>query len=179
MKEVLLPIHPEHCFNIGTGKKTIEIRKRHHCPVPPFTGYVYCTKPSTRNRTISGSMVINTDELYRLPDGTLKHGWSGELMVYPSETWGPDNFLNGKVIGEFTCNRAIVFSALPDYSFTPKQIEEICVSREKLEAYGAGKQLSGLIIEDFRLYDHPLTLSEIGISRAPQSWCYVKKEREK
>lgn len=173
--EIILPIHPEHCYNIGIGKKTIEIRKFRHSPVPPFKAYVYCTKADVHCQTICGSMVINTDELFRLPDGTLKHDWSGELMAFPLGSWGRDNFLNKKVIGEFICNRRIIFSALPDYFITPQQLEQICVSRERIEEYGAGKQLSALVIEEFKLYDRPLMLTDFGLSRPPQSWCYAKR----
>lgn len=176
LAEIVLPIHPEHCYNIATGKKTLEIRKRRHCPTPPFKAYVYCTKADVHCQTICGSMVINTDEFYRLPDGTLRHDWSGELMAFPSGSWGKDNFLNKKVIGEFICKRMIVHSALPDYSFTKQELDHICVSRERLEEYGAGKQLSGLIIEGFKLYDHPLMLADFGLTRPPQSWCYTKNK---
>ena len=103
-KSVLISIQPKWVEKIASGEKTIEVRKTAPKLQTPFKCYIYCTKPSKKYQTICGCMVINTDELYRLPNGKIKHDWSGELMCCNGE-YTRDNFLNGKVIGEFVCDR--------------------------------------------------------------------------
>ena len=103
-RAVLISIQPKWCELVANGKKTIEVRKTRPKLETPFKCYIYCTKPSKKYQTICGCMVINTDELYRLPNGEIKHDWSGELMTVKEE-YTKDNFLNGKVIGEFVCDR--------------------------------------------------------------------------
>lgn len=104
MKAVMISIQPKWVELIASGKKTIEVRKTRPKIDTPFKCYIYCTKASKKYQTICGCMVINTDELYRLPNGKIKHDWSGELMCCNGE-YSKDNFLNGKVIGEFVCDR--------------------------------------------------------------------------
>lgn len=110
MKGVLVSIQPKWCQFIADKKKVVEVRKTRPKLKTPFKVYIYCTKPSKKYQTICGCMVINTDELYRLPNGKIKHDWSGELMCCNGE-YTKDNFLNGKVIGEFVCNRIDEYTA--------------------------------------------------------------------
>ena len=97
-KAVLISIHPEWCDKIASGQKTIEVRKTRPKIETPFKCYIYCTKPKRYSSDVS----LYTDELYRLPSGEIKFGSSIELSRFPDQ-WNKDNFLNGKVIGEFIC----------------------------------------------------------------------------
>lgn len=103
MKSVLLSVRPNWCELIANGKKTIEIRKTKPKLNTPFKCYIYCTKPSKKYQTVAGSMVLNDDELFKLPNGEIKYGNSIELIAY--DNYSKDNFLNGKIIGEFVCDR--------------------------------------------------------------------------
>lgn len=195
---VMASLHGEWCKKVFDGIKTVEVRKTRPRLEPPFTLYIYCTRPNKRHQTVSGCMVINTDELFRLPDGTLKHDWSGELMVHPSDTWGPDNFLNGKVIGECVCDRiskyAMVGCTKQDMSYREIRQSEyymidfdsLCLSPEDLDRYGNGRVLYGWHLLNPILYDKPMMLSDFqhwvnegmrcwnsALDRAPQSWCYT------
>lgn len=103
-KDVMFSIHPKDVADILNGKKTIEIRTSKPTLDPPFKGYIYCTKADKRQQTICGCMVINDDELFKLPSGEIKHGTSLELLADWSGQYDENNFLNGKVVGEFICD---------------------------------------------------------------------------
>lgn len=109
MTDVLMSIQPRWCGLIANGSKTLEIRKNRPAIETPFKVYIYCTKPSKKHQTICGCMVINDDELYRLPTGEVKYGCSLELMGDWSGQYSKDNFLNGKIIGEFICDKIARF----------------------------------------------------------------------
>ena len=61
----------------------------------------------------------------------------------------------------------------------PAIVEEACVMMQEAEAYAAGKELWFWDINDMIDYCSTkgyrvLNISEFGLKRAPQSWCYVK-----
>ena len=196
-KAVMLSIRPKWCEKIASGEKTIEVRKTRPKLETPFKCYIYCTKASVRYQTICGCHVLNSDELYRHPEQGIKHGYSIELML--CENYTKDNFLNGKVIGEFTCDRIYELAPL---NHAPDDVEkQACLTREKIVNYLNGTGY-GWHITDLRIYDAPRELSEfrlacpnswycescamhwenngtcgnesLQIKRAPQSWCYVE-----
>ena len=96
-------------------------------------------------------MVINTDELYRLPNGEIKHDWSGELMCCNGE-YTRDNFLNGKVIGEFVCDSAEWMSM--------RDCDKACMTLKEVVDYAKGKKLYAWHISDLKIYDKPKELRE-------------------
>lgn len=180
MNEIMLSVRPKWCELIASGQKTIEIRKtKPKCDVP-FKVYIYCTKPSKKYQTVCGCVVLNSDELFRLPTGEIKHGSSVEMMMYDNYT--TDNFLNGKVIGEFVCKAILPISIT--YSDTNSKIAlrefpYTCLTDKEIMDYlGSGKTGYGFHISDIVIYDKPKDLSDFGMKRPPQSWCYVEKERE-
>lgn len=199
MKSILISIRPQWVEKIVRGEKTIEVRKKAPKEVP-FKAYIYCTKANKKYQTICGCMVINTDELYRLPNGKIKHDWSGELMCCNGE-YTRDNFLNGKVIGEFICDE---IEELHEWELSPQgkfadfereRLENFltaaCLSEEEVVRYRENlpyyKPLYGLHISDLKIYGKPKELSEFispskakrrceykKITRPPQSWQYVE-----
>lgn len=80
MKSVLISIRPQWCEKIASGKKTIEVRKSAPKEVP-FKAYIYCTKEKPFIQKI------------RFGDITISH------------TQISKNLYNGKVIGEFICDK--------------------------------------------------------------------------
>lgn len=202
-KAVMLSVRPKWCEKIISGEKTIEVRKNRPKLETPFKCYIYCT--------IGGrdlNIPISQERLMRdyLETGSMKS------LNCPLG--------NGKVIGEFTCERIYEIGkrGIPenfDYCYLSlnewgnddieteiKAISASCVSKEKLNAYGAKAPfLYGWHISDLRIYDAPQELSKFSrpfencidkvcdefgcascengghIKRPPQSWCYVEKTR--
>lgn len=83
MTEIMLPVCPKWCELIASGKRTIEPRKtKPNCDVP-FKVYIYCTN----DKGISF--------------------WTGKRYAYADDRSHNlfDICGNGKVIGEFICNK--------------------------------------------------------------------------
>jgi predicted transcriptional regulator len=195
MKAVMISINPRWCELIANGKKTVEVRKTKPKLDTPFKVYIYCTK--AREPLL--------DDLYRLPNGDIKYGYSGELMCYGVGEYGKNNFLNGKVIGQFICrnidflSEKDLFSGMDELSMSIIE-ESSCVDIDELLKYKGKKDIIyGWHISDLKIYDEPKELSEFfkacdkpkgtdcsvcvdrrenrckAITRPPQSWCYVEE----
>lgn len=134
-KAVLLSVQPKWCELIATGKKTIEIRKTKPKIKVPFKAYIYCTKD--RNN----------------------HFWTGKRYSYTDEhshnAFDKDG--NGKVIGEFVCNKIATF---PDECYAGWLVKHSCVSVKELERYaGDNDSLYVWHISNLVIYDEPKELS--------------------
>lgn len=162
MKSVMISIKPKWCDLIVSGKKTIEVRKTRPRIKTPFKCYIYCTKPSKKYQTVSGCMVLNDDELYRHPTQGVKYGTSIELMCRDDYT--EDNFLNGKVIGEFVCDKILIVdcdSVAPFDKETSEYIEkECCLNRDEFWKYSNGFCCFGWHISDLVIYENPKNVNE-------------------
>ena len=168
MKSVMLSIQPKWCEKIcheigkeEAGKpiyeKRIEVRKTAPKEVP-FKAYIYETKGATEMPWV--------DE-----DGHF---------IYKGR---------GQVIGEFVCDKIEEFH---EYELSPSKkfyefekarldlflkesclsYNEVCDYRKNLPYY---KPLYGWHISDLKIYDKPLSLSELGVNRPPQSYMYVEE----
>lgn len=187
MTEIMLPVRPKWCELIAAGKKTIDFRKTRPKCDTTFKVYIYCTKPSKKHQTVSGCMVLNSDELFRLPSGKIKYGDSVEMMLYDNYT--ADNFLNGKVIGEFVCTVHSIHVPtdirycldLGRWSlFSERILHDACfLPEEVLEYAGEKETIYGWHISALKIYDKPKQLSEFGVKRPPQSFCYVERGDKK
>lgn len=124
MKSVLISIRPEWCQKIISGEKTVEVRKT--CPKlgPPFKCYIYCTTPNTRD-----------------PHQILElHGSDGNTCM-----------ANGKVIGEFVCDRIIPGSWSYNLrtrsgelqASTLYKLKGCCLTDAEIIAYGQGNDKRG------------------------------------
>ncbi len=98
----------------------------------------------------------------------------------------------GKVIGEFLCNKiytyttCLAFQSDNDIS-TEEIVNKSCLSGIELFKYECPtsfKEFStinvglwGWHISDLVIYDKPKELSEFGKTRPPQSWCYVEETK--
>lgn len=176
MKSVLISIKPKWCELIASGKKTIEVRKTKPKLDTPFKCYIYCTK-ARELFSYGGGLLGASDQLYRLPTGEIKFGDSIELMCCDDE-YSKDNFLNGKVIGEFVCDEII--EILPDneiygtYDISDDEVIASCLVNGDLWNYGKGKTLYGFHISDLVIYDEPKELKRFG--RFECEYCSNKKE---
>lgn len=171
MKSVMLSIRPKWCKKIIDGEKTIEVRKTKPKLETPFKVYIYCT---------SGRPDLNIPiSPERLMQDYLDTG-SMQSLNCPLG--------NGKVIGEFTCDRIYELAPL---NHAPNDVEkQACLTREEIVNYLKGTGY-GWHISDLLIYDQPRELSEFtglrntrfgaapyDIKRAPQSWCYVEEWEE-
>lgn len=201
MKSILISIQPKRCELIANGKKTVEVRKTKPKLDTPFKCYIYCTK--AKEFFTHGGIRESLDNLYRLPSGEIKYGYSGEMMCYGEDEYNENNFLNGKVIGEFICNE-ITVAERGSYCVLPKT--KTMIDELDLLEYADGKTVYGWHISNLVIYDKPKELNrfqkpcirdcdcggcenayytrdygfegcalEEGLTRPPQSWCYVEE----
>lgn len=188
MKEVLISIRPEWCELIASGKKTVEVRKTKPKLNTPFKCYIYCTKPSKKYQTVAKPMVLNDDELFKLPNGKIKYGNSIELVAYDDRS--EDNFLNSKVIGEFVCNKItrIAYCGydnerielnIVDENLTIKKLDKgfffrCRLSFNDIEKYANGNEVYGWHISDLKLYEEPKDIGEFyrGGMLSYDDWLY-------
>ena len=165
-KAALISIKPKWCEKIINGEKTIEVRKTRPKLDTPFKAYIYCTMPDTKD-----------------PHNILElHGADGKIRK-----------ANGKVIGEFTCERIALIaydggelSSTTNAAFSPAT----CLTQPEIIAYIGDKgRCYGWHMSNLRIYDTPRELSEFtglrntrfgaepyDIKRPPQSWGYVQEE---
>lgn len=177
---ILQSIKPQYCELIAAGKKTIEVRKTKPKLDVPFMVYIYCTKGE--NLWKKGNSVFLDKRYNRL------------LQTF-------DHMLNGKVIGEYVCDRIEAFSpSTAPYETDSTITRTSCLSIVELIKYSnMDKPLYGWHISDLKIYDKPKELSEFqracnhencgkckrpiteklsctaGLNRPPQSWCYVEE----
>lgn len=167
-KAVMLSIRPKWCEKVASGEKTIEVRKTRPKLKTPFKAYIYCTMPDAKN-----------------PHNILElHGADGKIRK-----------ANGKVIGEFTCDRIDRLAPANEpygiYDIDDDYVLQTCLENGALWDYGHGTPLYGWHISDLRIYDEARELSEFtglrdtrfgaapyDIKRAPQSWCYVEAMKD-
>ena len=155
-KAVMLSIRPKWCEKIASGEKTIEVRK--NCPKleTPFKAYIYCTKgrpdlniPISQERLMQD--YLNTGSMKSL---NCPHG-------------------NGRVIGEFTCDRIykidkdstdFIFKAggLSVYKQAAEEKCGLCVAMtdDELHGYLGHCQGYGWHISKLEIYDTPKELIE-------------------
>lgn len=135
MKAILKPVSPKLCEKVISGECTLLLSKTRPKLEPPFKEYIYCTKG-------------NREALWY---------WKGEWYYdirFPEER---PNRANGKVIGEFVCDRIIV-----DERGENADIFSKCalLSLDEQKEYCANKTLYGLHISELKIYDKPKELGE-------------------
>lgn len=154
-KAVLISINPEWCGLIANGKKTVEVRKTRPKIETPFKVYIYCTKSKINSFWIG--------KRYSYADDRIRNTFDVEG--------------NGKIIGEFICDRIIEFPYNAN-GYGLKAEKTLCalsgVPVKELYHYLQGKKPYGWHISNLKIYDNPREISRFGLKRAPQSWRYVE-----
>lgn len=176
MTEIMLSVRPKWCELIASGKKKIEARK--FCPKcdVSFKVYIYCTKDKWEH------LVIQPDKSITIYDGRDYGKYSPELMFCGE--------LNGKVIGEFVCYDCFPIHVLTDIQFpidrglwspfSERIWRDACLTPEEVIDYAGDREyIFGWTISDLIIYDKPKQLSEFGVKRPPQSFCYVERGDER
>lgn len=194
MKSVLISIQPKWCELIASGKKTVEVRKTRPKIETPFKCYIYCT--ADRRKSIADTYVPQTPLFVK--NGRAKSSIGREDGL-------PWKLGNGKVIGEFVCDR---ISYVRNYGDCVDMYDcyAACMSANEIIEYAQDKDGNfvytyGWHISDLVIYDKPRALSEFKracpdnvyecvvcrhsdytglrctpITKPPQSWCYVEGE---
>lgn len=169
MKSVMISIQPKWCELIGNGNKTIDVRKTKPKIETPFKCYIYCTKAKDYF-SIGNGVYACSDELYKLPTGGIKLGDGFELMTFGDRQYDENNFLNGKVIGKFVCDKIYTIFYHSDLRFSKDCVlndnvknilKKSSLSLDKLIEYANNKEyIYGWHISDLKIYDKPKELSE-------------------
>lgn len=186
MKAILQSIKPQYCELIAAGKKTIEVRKTKPNIPTPFKVYIYCTKGEKLWK--KGNSVFLDKRYNRL------------LQTF-------DYMLNGKVIGEYICDRIYQYTTCDYKEGTDIDDETMtrlsCLSKDEIESYELSPGQFGVFgwhISNLKIYDKPKELSEFQkcytikninnpdfhykeqmlkpLTRPPQSWCYVEEVQQ-
>lgn len=166
MKAVLISIQPKWCELIANGKKTVEVRKTKPKLETPFKCYIYQTRKT----------------------------WVYDIYSRIAD-W------QGKVIGEFVCakietlcervNKGTYRHAVLNMDAVAKYAQ---MKPNEIINYIGLKPAYGWHISDLVIYDKPKELREFekpreyiytnyrkrnsffkGITRPPQSWCYIER----
>jgi hypothetical protein len=174
MKSVLVSEKPIMCDKIANGKKTIIVKKKAPKEVP-FKAYIYCTNgeyspTNCGKKSISDCLILNR------------------------------NVVNGKVIGEFICDKVVKTCGWRLYGDTQQcakrtTAEEAfpklaCLTIDEIVKYAGSenREVCGWHISDLKIYDKPRELSEFGkvgfghevpLKRPCAPWCYVEDLKEK
>jgi predicted transcriptional regulator len=126
----------------------------------------------------------------------------GETIYLPRDIFG-NKALNGKVIGEFVCDRITEYECSSDGFGELATTCGTCLTYDEIINYCNGNDLYGWHISDLVIYDKPRALSGFKracpdnvyecamcrhsdytgmkctpITRPPQSWCYVEGEQQ-
>lgn len=164
MKSVLISIRPKWCELIASGKKTIEVRKTRPKIEAPFKVYIYCTHARNPIRD-SGRILMYEDDL------ALTNRWGqGKLVENPCGTMMEGEFfLNGKVIGEFVCDRIDIIDVIDDGTMTYIRVnqkadmfirQKTCLGINGLQHYLDDRSGYGWHISDLKIYDVPKELGD-------------------
>lgn len=192
MIAVLISIRPKWCEKIISGEKTTEVRKTRPKLIPPFKCYIYCTQ--------------SADMLWILKEGERSLHPDKIADVFKAAKCGGAYRGNGKVIGEFTCNRVTNLFSNSRFWLDEDDVLHTCLSAAEMRKYANGANgLYGWHISNLKIYDTPKELIEFhtwkkckscnksgyestaciydenciipaAITKAPQSWCYVEEE---
>lgn len=160
-KAVLISIRPKWCEKIANGEKTIEVRKTRPKLETPFKCYIYCTVE-----------MAGYDALWVLDAPTREEYSVMAVCAYLENPKGA-NKGNGKVIGEFDCDRIykidkdstdFLFKAgeLSVYKQAAEEKCGLCVAMtdDELHGYLGHCQGYGWHISDLKIYDAPKKLGE-------------------
>lgn len=152
-KAVMLSIRPKWCEKIVSGEKTIDVRKTRLKMETPFKCYIYCT---------SGRPDLNIPiSPERLMQDYLDTG-SMKSLNCPLG--------NGKVIGEFVCDRIYELETRSpggsyyvkgeDQPTTNDVARQSCLSLRDMHDYLHAQKGYGWHISNLKIYDTPRELSE-------------------
>ena len=180
MKSVIKSVSPRICEKVANGDCKILISKTAPKCEAPFRGYIYATK--MKKRFVRGISTLCNKALY-LCDHKLKvlEGWD----IMDANITDTVCRADGKVIGEFMCDKIERFSV---GSLRSDDIEKLaCLSyNEMINHFYKPEELDGRTVKqgyawhisDLKIYDKPKELSEFYITCKEKSCQMCDAERE-
>lgn len=161
MEAVMFSFKPKEIEKIANGYQFILSSKRKPKCKTPFKCYIYCSK-SRGHYYVAGCAVIHEDDLWKNDEGKIEFN---DMWYYAgSGVLDKCFYLNGKVVGEFICDKVLPIEVLDtgavrNYHYynlegTTLSIDEIA------KRIGKNKVGYGLHISDLKIYDKPKELSE-------------------
>lgn len=160
---VIASVKGRWCLKIFGLLKLFELRKTIPNLPTPFKVLVYCSKVTAPNKD-----TCFLDLFWGAHPKLVGVALKDTIQV------------NGKIIGEFVCDgieKAVGITRL-NYAIPHSDIlKAACVPDEEAIKYAAGSTVWAWHIKDAQLYDRPKNLSDFGLTRAPQSWQYIKVKK--
>ena len=152
MDSILTSIQPKWCELIAIGRKTWEVRKNRPQCDTPFKCYVYCTASDVHSCLVVGG---GSAELFR-------------CCNYKTAFVGGGVVGNGKVIGEFVCDRIELLKYNSNgysdewHEWNDEYVDytDMCLSEKELEDYLGASNGCAWHISDLVIYDTPKELGE-------------------
>lgn len=192
MKAVLISIQPKWCELIASGKKTIEVRKTRPKIETPFKCYIYMTATKERCRFWEYITAYQNSK-GEILDGSQKV--IGEFVcrgiMRPNNNlsrMAKESLLTEKELFEYSNGKELFGWRISDLKIydKPKELSEFrkpCVDKYE---YCQGCRYGHIILqpdeEEYALYhggyyDTFETICLNGVTRPPQSWCYVEESK--
>lgn len=110
---------------------------------------------------------------------TAPSGGSFPYIIYMYETKRDGGV--GAVVGFFKCGAVIKTNAFGKALFSEQAdryradiASRSCLTVEQLTSYANGNDIRGLVVGTPIRFPRPRPLSDFGLTRAPQSWQYLK-----
>ena len=154
-KSVLISIKPEHCLNICRELKTLEFRKNIPKIDFPFRCFIYCSK--------SGKTTLKATKEKHREYYLFKTTKKISAYQYP---YTECEVLNGKVIGEFTCDYVLHNCQMQNADLAEQQG---MVKRERIFEYANGEEVLGWHISNLIIYDKPIELKDLVKTEYPHA----------
>ena len=151
MTKIMLSVQPKWCVLIAVGKKKIEVRTT----VPntlPCEVLMYQTKKKWIYKLLKKLGLYQGKVIGKFTIGHVDKLYHKQWVNQGSETYTTEDFGNNDIL------------------------ERACLDIVELCAYGKGKPLYAWHIDNLVIFDQPKELSEFGITKAPQSYQYIKGE---
>ena len=157
-RSVMISVKPRFCDLIAREKKKTEVRKTRPKTEIPFKCYIYCTRAKRSEKLYSNGTVIVKDTR-KLLDRSVRYPGS---KIF--QRW------NGKVIGEFVCDRVYelvtqsqcgsYYVKGEDQSITNDAARHSCLTLKDMHEYLRSNVGYGWHISDLIIYDKPKDLSD-------------------
>ena len=169
-KAVMISIRPKWCEKIAKGEKTIEVRKNRPKLETPFKCYIYCT-----------AEMAGYDALWVLDAPSREKYSVTAVSAYLERAEGASKG-NGKVIGEFTCDRIYELETRSpggsyyvkgeDQPTTNAVAQQSCLTLKDMHEYLKAAKGYGWHISSLKIYDTPKILSEFkGLCKVESDCC--------